>query len=917
MVTLRILRSFRGPVRCVLSAAFLVTAGAVGVQTQTNQISSRFSAEAMTAAGTPVSYVKPTVLDENGKPLPVECNPKSGAVFPLGTTDVACTAPNNFSTTLTVTVADTRAPLLHVPGAASPAHEWTFDLPRPAAAGVMDVTANVAWDTGFGPAPVHGAIQPGAVRRIVPVCAAGDPQGGKGGVVSFDGSIESYIDFGVGLGAPGARDFSFSLWLSAKSQGEVRLLTTRSENASDYFELALAGSGAAVFELSDGAGPAVRVEGGQVPRDGTWHHVEARRAGKKTSLIVDGVVVAESESDRVLSLDTASRFTASSAGSQWAAKRITADFDVIADDDPLKGIPNPFVGDGTCGQTSGQIIAVATDLNGALVDFGPDLFAIDLVDPLPTIECSAKGAAVISGHRFDLGSTPVTCTAIDRHGNLATRSFTVTVLPSPSITCAEATCAVRAGQTMGLHGDSSAAALRYHRWEWTDASIATVAINRDALATGYASDVIFSAERFSGADTRTVTLTACDRGFGLGTCGATTRVVEITPAPAVSIVCSPADCAVRAGGTMRLQGDSSAAAFRYHRWEWMNASGAVVATLIDTLGGFTSDVPFSAGGFDGAATTRVTVRFEACSGGFGAGSCASDTEIITVQPAAPPTISCTGGDCRVQAGLTLALTGESVAAGLRYHTWRWRDSAGVEVVSRVDGGAPLTSSVLFRADGFSGSAERTVTLSACGSGFDSGTCTTATRTIQITAAPPPVISCAGGSCTVGAGSTIDLTGDSSGAGFRYHSWRWVNAAGVTVTVNRDTAGAFLSTVTFDATGFGAADVTPVEVALSSCTGGFRMGSCVSASITLTILSARQIISRLLGDVAKAGFQPGSRLLRNVIKQLDAGRIVPACAELRAFSILVRAQDGRRLTHDDAARFLGAAPDARRAIGCAP
>ena len=110
MVTLRIPRSFRGPVRCVLSAAFLVTAGAVGAQTQTNQISSRFSAEAMTAAGTPVSYVKPTVLDENGKPLPVECNPKSGAVFPLGTTDVACTAPNNFSTTLTVTVADTRAP---------------------------------------------------------------------------------------------------------------------------------------------------------------------------------------------------------------------------------------------------------------------------------------------------------------------------------------------------------------------------------------------------------------------------------------------------------------------------------------------------------------------------------------------------------------------------------------------------------------------------------------------------------------------------------------------------------------------------------------------------------------------------------------------------------------------------------------
>ena len=92
---------------------------------------------------------------------------------------------------------------------------------------------------------------------------------------------------------------------------------------------------------------------------------------------------------------------------------------------------------------------------------------------------------------------------------------------------------------------------------------------------------------------------------------------------------------------------------------------------------------------------------------------------------------------------------------------------------------------------------------------------------------------------------------------------------------------------------------------------------MSASITLTILSARQIISRLIVDVSAVGFQPGSNLLRSVIKHLDAGRLVPACAQLHAFSTIVSVQAGRRLTLEDAARFLQSAAAASRAIGCSP
>jgi hypothetical protein len=68
----------------------------------------------------------------------------------------------------------------------------------------------------------------------------------------------------------------------------------------------------------------------------------------------------------------------------------------------------------------GTITVTATGANGAAVSYSAS--ASDLVDGAVTPAC-----APASGSTFPLGTTPVTCTATDAHGNTATGSFLVQV----------------------------------------------------------------------------------------------------------------------------------------------------------------------------------------------------------------------------------------------------------------------------------------------------------------------------------------------------------------------------------------------------------------------------------------------------------------------------------------------------------
>jgi hypothetical protein len=68
-----------------------------------------------------------------------------------------------------------------------------------------------------------------------------------------------------------------------------------------------------------------------------------------------------------------------------------------------------------------EVTAVAFEPDGVIVTF--DVSATDDVDPEPSVSCEPP-----SGSRFAIGTTAVTCTAVDRAGNVARAGFDVVVL---------------------------------------------------------------------------------------------------------------------------------------------------------------------------------------------------------------------------------------------------------------------------------------------------------------------------------------------------------------------------------------------------------------------------------------------------------------------------------------------------------
>jgi lysophospholipase L1-like esterase len=75
-----------------------------------------------------------------------------------------------------------------------------------------------------------------------------------------------------------------------------------------------------------------------------------------------------------------------------------------------------------------DVVVEATGPTGALVDF-TSLQVTDLVDPDPVFQLSQA-----SGSLFPIGTTPVTCTAMDRSGNVSSATFLVTVQDTPVLT---------------------------------------------------------------------------------------------------------------------------------------------------------------------------------------------------------------------------------------------------------------------------------------------------------------------------------------------------------------------------------------------------------------------------------------------------------------------------------------------------
>ena len=136
------------------------------------------NAEATSSNGAAVTY-QVSANDAVDGPVPVTCDHNSGDTFPLGDTTVTCTATDKAGNTATgtfkVTVADTTAPVLSLPGdqaaAATSGSGAAVTYPAP--------TANDAVD---GPVPVtcdHNSGDTFPLGDTTVTCTATDKAGNK------------------------------------------------------------------------------------------------------------------------------------------------------------------------------------------------------------------------------------------------------------------------------------------------------------------------------------------------------------------------------------------------------------------------------------------------------------------------------------------------------------------------------------------------------------------------------------------------------------------------------------------------------------------------------------------------------------------------------------------------------------------
>jgi HYR domain/Regulator of chromosome condensation (RCC1) repeat len=129
------------------------------------------------AAGpTNVTFATPSALDHIDGPLAVVCTPESGSAFPLGTTQVVCSATdtggNRAEVSFTVTVANATAPVISVPtqvSATAACNDGAYVSYQVSALDAIDGPVDVACS------PPSGAEFPAGTTAVT--CSASDTQG--------------------------------------------------------------------------------------------------------------------------------------------------------------------------------------------------------------------------------------------------------------------------------------------------------------------------------------------------------------------------------------------------------------------------------------------------------------------------------------------------------------------------------------------------------------------------------------------------------------------------------------------------------------------------------------------------------------------------------------------------------------------
>ena len=383
------------------------------------------TAEATGAGGTSVSFAT-SASDVVGGSVPVNCDPASGGTFSLGTTTVTCSAAdaagNSTTGWFTITIADTTAPALGLPGS------LTAEATGAGGASVSFTTS--ASDAVDGSVPVncdHASGDTFPVGTTTVTCSAADATGNSTtgsftitvtdttdpalalpGKVTAEATSASGASVAFTTSASDAVDGSVPVNCDHASGGTFPLgTTTVTCSAADA-----AGNpttGWFTISIADTSAPALGLPG-DLTAEATGAGGASVSFTTSASDAVDGSVPVNCDhaSGDTFPLGTT---TVTCSAADAAGHSTSGSFDVSVGDSTapsLHGMPADV--SVTTGNSAGRTVSYALPT------------ATDATDPSPSVACGPT-----SGSFFAVGRRSVICTATDASGHSSSESFTVTV----------------------------------------------------------------------------------------------------------------------------------------------------------------------------------------------------------------------------------------------------------------------------------------------------------------------------------------------------------------------------------------------------------------------------------------------------------------------------------------------------------
>jgi hypothetical protein len=379
--------------------------------------------EATGADGAVVEFT-PSASDIVSDAVAVAASPKSGSTFPIGTTSVTLTASdaagNTATSTFTVTVRDTTAPVISGPGnltaeatsaagavvtfsasasdivdgavavTASPASGSTFAL------GVTTVTltstdAHGNTSTSTFTVTVRDTTAP---KLALPANLTLEATSAAGAVATFAASATDAVTAAPVIGY-------------SKASGTTFPLGTTTVNVTATDEAGNIGHGSFTVTVVDTTAPALAIPASQTLEATSAAGASAAYVASATDAVTASPTIAYSIAPgSTFALGTT---TVNVSATDAAGNVAKGSFTITVRDTTAPALTVPQ-----------NLTLEATSAAGAVANFAAS--ATDVVTASPTIAYSAA-----PGSTFPIGTTTVNVSATDAAGNKSTGSFTVTV----------------------------------------------------------------------------------------------------------------------------------------------------------------------------------------------------------------------------------------------------------------------------------------------------------------------------------------------------------------------------------------------------------------------------------------------------------------------------------------------------------